>query len=71
MSRSQYVSPVSMYGTYFRLGDADKGFEWLDKAIEERSNGVAYVTVDTFMDAVRGDPRYRRVLDRIGLTDVR
>jgi len=71
VSRSQYVSPVSMYATYFRLGDADQGFEWLDRAIEERSNGVAYVTVDDFMDRFRTDPRYRRVLDRIGLRDVR
>jgi len=70
-SRSQYVSPVSLYGTYFALGDADRGFEWLDKAIDERSNGVAYVTVDGFMDRFRSDPRYRRVLDRIGLQDVR
>jgi len=71
LSGSQYVSPVSIYATYFRLGDADKGFEWLDRAIEERSNGVVYVAVDSFMDRVRDDPRYRRVLDRIGLQDVR
>jgi tetratricopeptide (TPR) repeat protein len=70
-SRSQYVSPVSVYATYFSLGDADKGFEWLEKAIEERSNGVAYVAVDSFMDRVRNDPRYLRVLERIGLQDVR
>ena len=60
-----------MYATYFELGDADKGFEWLDKAIEERSNGVSYVAVDHFMDRFRSDPRCRRVLDRIGLQDVR
>lgn len=71
LSGSQYVSPVSIYAIYFRLGDADKGFEWLDRAIEERSNGVAYVAVDSFMDRVRDDPRYRHVLDRIGLQDVR
>ncbi len=71
VSRSHYVSPVSLYGTYFQLGDADKGFEWLGRAIEERSNGVAYITVDSFMNGVRNDPRYRQVLDRIGLRDVR
>jgi tetratricopeptide (TPR) repeat protein len=71
LSRSQYVSPVAIYGTYFTLGDPDKGFEWLDRAIAEGSNGVAYVTVDGFMDSVRTDPRYRRVLERIGLGHVR
>ena len=71
VAQSRYVSPVGIYGIYFRLGDADKGFEWLEKAIQERSNGVVYLTVDTFMDGVRSDPRYRSVLERIGLPNVR
>jgi TolB-like protein/tetratricopeptide (TPR) repeat protein len=71
LSGSQYVSPVSFYATYFWFGDADKGFEWLDRAIQERSNGVAYIAVDSFFDPFRTDPRYRRVLDRIGLANVR
>jgi tetratricopeptide (TPR) repeat protein len=71
LSRSQYVSPVSFYATYFWFGDADKGFEWLDRAVQERSNGVAYMAVDSFFDPLRTDARYRRVLDRIGLANVR
>ena len=71
LSRSQYVSPVSLYATYFWFGDADRGFEWLDRAVQERSNGVAYIGVDSFLDPVRMDPRYRRVLERIGLANVR
>jgi len=71
LSRSQYVSPVSVYALYFLLGDFDNGFGWLEKAIHERSNGVAYLPVDEFMEPVRDDPRYRSVLARIGLTDAR
>jgi serine/threonine-protein kinase len=71
LARSQYVSPVSIYAVYFALGDADNGFEWLDRAIAERSNGVAYLAIDGFLESVRGDPRYRRALQRIGLDDVR
>jgi eukaryotic-like serine/threonine-protein kinase len=71
MSRSRYVSPVAIYGLYFWLGDDDKGFEWLDKAAQERSNGVVYVPVDLFMDHVRSDPRYRKVVAHIGLADGR
>ena len=71
LSRSHYVSPVSFYATYFWFGDADKGFEWLDRAVQERSNGVAYLAVDSFFDPLRTDARYRRVLDRIGLANVR
>jgi tetratricopeptide (TPR) repeat protein len=71
LSHSQYVSPVSLYATYFRLGEADKGFEWLDRAVQERSNGVAYIGVDSFLDPFRSDARYRRVLDQIGLANAR
>jgi tetratricopeptide (TPR) repeat protein len=71
LSRTQYVSPVGVYGTYFFLGDADKGFEWVERGIQERSNGVAYVAIEPMFDRVRNDPRYRRLLERVGLADVR
>jgi len=71
LAHSRYVSPVGIYGVYFRLGDVDKGFAWLEKALQERSNGIVYLPVDAFMDGVRDDPRYRHVLERIGLANVR
>jgi tetratricopeptide (TPR) repeat protein len=71
LSHSQYVSPVGIYGVYFCLGDTDRGFEWLEKAVQERSNGVVYLTVDEFLDNLRNDPRYRQVIERIGLHNVR
>ena len=52
---------------YFTLGDRDRGFEWLEKAYGERSNGIAYLTVDRIWDRVRGDPRFRDVLRRARL----
>jgi serine/threonine protein kinase/tetratricopeptide (TPR) repeat protein len=70
LSRTRYVSPVGIYAAYFFLGDADSGFAWVEKALQERSNGVAYIAVDHLFDRVRDDPRYRRIVDRIGLVDV-
>ncbi len=71
LSKRQYVSPVGLYNVYFVLDDADNGFAWLEKAIQERSNGVAYVLVDDFLDRVHSDPRYLSVLQRIGLMNDR
>jgi hypothetical protein len=71
VSRTRYVSPVAIYDVYCSLGDLDNGFAWLDKAVQERSNGVAYMAITRTFDGVRDDPRYRRVIDQIGLTDVR
>jgi len=71
LSHSQYVSPVAIYGVYFCLGDANRGFDWLEQALAARSNGVVYLPVDDFLDNFRSDPRYRRVIERIGLQSAR
>jgi tetratricopeptide (TPR) repeat protein len=63
------VSPVSIYATYFSLADGDNGFVWLEKAMQERSNGTVYRAVDRFMDRFRDDRRYLDAIRRIGLPD--
>jgi Flp pilus assembly protein TadD len=69
-SRQQYVSPVNMYLISFLLGDRAAGFEWLTKAIQERSNGIVYLTAEPSLDVVRGDARFRQVVAQVGLADV-
>ena len=63
------MSPVGIYGVYFFLGDVDSGFAWLERAFQERSNGLVYLAVDPVFDHVRDDPRYRRIAARVGLPD--
>lgn len=71
IARTTYVSPVSLYGVYFNLGDPDSAFAWVDKALDERSNGAACIAVDRYFDEVRDDPRYRQIVKRVGLPDGR
>lgn len=54
-------------GTYAQLGDKDKAFEWLDKALEEREVSFTYFIADYRWDNIRSDPRYDAVLRRVGL----
>jgi Tfp pilus assembly protein PilF len=70
LERTTYVSPVLIYATYFLLGDGENGFTWLEKALQERSNGTVYMAVDRFFDPFRDDPRYRQAMRRIGLSDI-
>ena len=35
--------------------------------MEARDPGMSYVLGDDFMDPLRGDPRFRAVLERVGL----
>jgi tetratricopeptide (TPR) repeat protein len=49
------------------LGDRDAAFENLELALENRSGGIAYLGVEPMMDALRGDPRFARIMQRAGL----
>ena len=66
-AKSGEVRPFWIAGVYARLGDKDKCFEWLDKALEERSVVFTYLIADDRFDNIRSDPRYTALLQRIGL----
>ena len=53
--------------SYAALGDRDKAFEWLNKALEERDISFTYFIADYRWDSMRSDPRYAAVLQRVGL----
>jgi TolB-like protein/Tfp pilus assembly protein PilF len=61
---------VSLYlvgSSYVMLGDYDRGFELIEKAIDARDRYATYIGIDYDMDGVRKDPRYLRLLERLGL----
>jgi TolB-like protein/Tfp pilus assembly protein PilF len=69
LSARRYVSPLSIGFVYFAIGENDGGFEWLEKAYAERSNGMVYLAVDPYLEPWRGDPRYRDLMRRVGLIE--
>ena len=48
-------------------GDVERAFTLLDRAVTERSNSVLWLGVDPRVDPLRTDPRFDRLLTRIGL----
>jgi TolB-like protein/Tfp pilus assembly protein PilF len=40
------------------LDDRDRAFEWLSRAVDERSGWIAYLRVDPRLDHLHGDARY-------------
>ena len=56
-----------LYRAYAALGDANRAFLWLDRAIDERSWFVAFLNVDPILDRLRPDPRFRHAVSRAGL----
>ena len=61
------VRPFSIARAYAYLGDKDKAFEWLNKAVDERAVQFTYLIADPRWDSVRSDPRYTALLQRVGL----
>jgi serine/threonine protein kinase/tetratricopeptide (TPR) repeat protein len=47
-------------------GEADKAFEWLDKAVTYGDPGFAEIVVENLFDKIRSDPRWLPFLRRIG-----
>jgi DNA-binding winged helix-turn-helix (wHTH) protein/tetratricopeptide (TPR) repeat protein len=60
--------PVGMAAfTYSSLGNKDRAFVWLDKAVEERNWCVPFLRRDNVWNPLRSDPRFKSLLRRVGL----
>ena len=56
--------------TYGVLGEKDRAFEWLEKAIEQHGAAsplLTFIKVDPIWDPLRSDPRFTDVLRRMNL----
>lgn len=67
-STVSYVSPYMIAAIYSGLGQKDKALDFLEKAYLERSPALAYFfKADLRLDALRSDPRFQNIGQRIGL----
>jgi tetratricopeptide (TPR) repeat protein len=63
--RRQYLPPYYMAALYAHLGNRDRAFRELDRAVEERTGALVWLRVDPAMDPLRSDPRYRGAERRV------
>ncbi len=52
---------------YDAHGDIENAFEWIDRAIDQRDPGIAQLRILFPDGTVHHDPRYKAVLERVGL----
>lgn len=52
------------------LGETDRAFALLDRAVEAREAGLAELGVDWWFDNLRTDPRMDRLLEKVGVPKV-
>jgi TolB-like protein len=67
-AKKRYIPPTYFGMLFAGLGDKDKAMMWLEKAYEERADGLTWLNVEPMLDEVRSDPRFQSLIRRIGLT---
>lgn len=67
MEKGAYLPPSLLAKLHFLLGENEQGFVWLQKALDERDQTLLLIQIDPDYAAVREDPRFLRVLDRVGV----
>jgi adenylate cyclase len=67
LARSKYVSSFQIAAIYAGLGEKDQAFAWLEKAYEERADGLVNLKAEQRFDSLRSDPRFTDLARRVGL----
>ncbi len=67
LSSQRYISPYPIATIYAGLGDKEKAFEWINKAVEDRADFLVYAQVDPRLDPLRGDPRFNDLIEELSL----
>ena len=67
LSGRRPIAPYNLAVIYAGLGEADRAFEWLEKARLHRSSPMMFINIEPFFDDLRPDPRFQDLLERMGL----
>jgi serine/threonine protein kinase/tetratricopeptide (TPR) repeat protein len=59
-------APYNIAYVYAARGEADRAFQWLDKAVEYGDPGLADIPAENLFDTIHSDPRWLPFLRRIG-----
>lgn len=67
LARTRYVSSYETALIYLALGEQDPAIELLNRAVEERSGWLPYLTNDVRLDPIRKSAEFVRLSARVGL----
>jgi adenylate cyclase len=58
--------PYNIAAVYAFRNEADKAFEWLEKAVQYRDPGLSEILLERLLDGIHSDPRWLPFLRKIG-----
>jgi TolB-like protein/Flp pilus assembly protein TadD len=62
-------SPYTIATVYAYRNDREQAFEWLERAYTERDSALASIKVDPLLKPLVDDPRYARLIKKLGLSE--
>ena len=62
-----YIDPVHFALIHMALGDSERAFELLERALEINASLLGEVPTDPRYDSIRSDPRYTEIVTGMGL----
>jgi TolB-like protein/DNA-binding winged helix-turn-helix (wHTH) protein len=76
-AEKRYYGPVNRAEVYAVLGDKDRAFKCLEEAYKNRDiqwdsldTGLESIEEERVLDPLHSDPRFKKLLQRIGLSDI-
>jgi TolB-like protein/tetratricopeptide (TPR) repeat protein len=63
------IDPFGAASTYARRGDADRAFEWLERAYQQHDDSLAGLKVSYGFRNLHADPRYKAMLRKMNLPE--
>ncbi|HKQ16309.1 MAG TPA: winged helix-turn-helix domain-containing protein [Steroidobacteraceae bacterium] len=67
LSKERYVAAYDIAMIYVVLGDKESAFQWLERAMEDRSTPINFLAQDPALDPLHGDPRFAALVQRLGI----
>jgi TolB-like protein/DNA-binding winged helix-turn-helix (wHTH) protein/lipoprotein NlpI len=68
-NKGHRVDPILVTMAYLGIGDREQALAWLEKAHAQHSTELVSLKVNPSYDALRGDPRFQNLLQRVGLAN--
>jgi TolB-like protein len=63
---SRYIPPTYIGMLHAGLGNTDEALIWLERAFEQRADGLTWLNVEPMLDELRSDPRFQDLIHRLG-----
>ncbi|MFY9555825.1 MAG: protein kinase [Blastocatellia bacterium] len=67
ITTQRYFSPYHVALIYAGMGEKTESLNWLEKAVEQRADYLVFINVDPRLEALKTDPRFASLLERVGL----